>query len=170
MSEQRGIDQNPNALWAGDRDVFVAPGVFLATPFLNHRMSAVYTEIRMFDGTLWLWEGMCQMPNKRYINGAAFERRVKKLLENEGYYAARAAGSHGLFDVVGVRKDRLVAVQCKLGTLSKEDKGSLRELVLASREWISGNQVWLARRGMRICILSENGNLTGFGEALLGKF
>lgn len=65
----------------------------------------------------------------RYNNGRAFEHRVRKLLEEAGYYCTRSAGSKGVADlwaaektggVEFVRMDgqastfaRLLLVQCK---------------------------------------------------------
>ena len=38
-----------------------------------------------------------------YIRGRNFEYRVKKLLEKKGYIVFRTAGSHGLFDLIGIK-------------------------------------------------------------------
>lgn len=57
------------------------------------------------------------MPNKKYVQGANFERQVKNVLEAMGYYAIRSAGSHGVADVVALSPDdevRPLMVQCKL--------------------------------------------------------
>jgi hypothetical protein len=39
------------------------------------------------------------------------------LLETAGYDAYRTAGSHGLFDVIGVSNAGIVLVQCKLNCM-----------------------------------------------------
>jgi Holliday junction resolvase len=44
------------------------------------------------------------MCGARYKRGRAFEYRVKKKLEREGYYVVRSAGSHSVADLVAVRK------------------------------------------------------------------
>ena len=46
------------------------------------------------------------MPNRGYANSSNRELRVKKQLEDEGWYAVRASGSHGIADVVAVRPVR----------------------------------------------------------------
>lgn len=46
------------------------------------------------------------MPNNRYANSANRELRIKKELEDEGWYAVRASGSHGIADVVALRPAR----------------------------------------------------------------
>lgn len=47
--------------------------------------------------------------------GAAFERRVKKILEGKGWYVTRAAGSHGCADLIAICPDEVAFVQAKLG-------------------------------------------------------
>ena len=66
----------------------------------------------------------------RYSNGRVFEHKVRKLLEEAGYYCTRSAGSKGVADIWAVRKNaelfgvhegmngylevsKLVLVQCK---------------------------------------------------------
>lgn len=49
-----------------------------------------------------------------YRNGVYLEVRSKELLAEAGYLVVRAAGSHGLADLVGLHPDRPpVMVQCK---------------------------------------------------------
>jgi hypothetical protein len=42
------------------------------------------------------------MPNKRYIAGRNFEYKIKRELENMGWYVIRSAGSKSLFDLIGI--------------------------------------------------------------------
>jgi Holliday junction resolvase len=51
--------------------------------------------------------------NKR--RGTAFENRVKKHLEEQGWFVLRAAGSHGCADLVAISPDEVCFVQAKLG-------------------------------------------------------
>lgn len=67
------------------------------------------------------------MANKGYEAGANFERRVKKHYEKLGYWCIRAAGSHGVADVVCLKRQpawdpigqpdndwlEVILVQCK---------------------------------------------------------
>lgn len=46
------------------------------------------------------------MPNNKYKNSSNRELQIKKELEEQGYYAIRASGSHGIADVVGLRPAR----------------------------------------------------------------
>lgn len=79
------------------------------------------------------------MGNNHYARGAAFERKVKEYLEVAGYYAVRAAGSHGLTDIIAVhpmtyrkrnKNGKTLFIQCKTGkaTMSKKDRNSLYDL------------------------------------------
>lgn len=48
-----------------------------------------------------------------YQRGASFERRVKALLEGEGFAVVRSAGSHSPADLVAMRGGELAIIQCK---------------------------------------------------------
>lgn len=61
-----------------------------------------------------------------YRLGVAFERRTKTLLESMGYLVIRSAGSHGIADLVAIRADTVLLVQCKRrGVISQEELNSL---------------------------------------------
>lgn len=68
------------------------------------------------------------MTNRSYRRGYQAELRAKRILERLGYTVIRAAGSHGLFDVCGFRRDGVVLVQVKrgVGRLSLAERGELR--------------------------------------------
>lgn len=71
------------------------------------------------------------MGNNNYVRGAAFERQVKAYLEAQGWFAIRAAGSHGLVDVLAITPTGSVCfIQCKTGKakMSKQDKMDLDAL------------------------------------------
>lgn len=69
----------------------------------------------------------------RYANGASHERRTQARWEKDGYWVIRAAGSHGLADLVAHEPhgDRWVLIQCGLGRKSKAEKQALIELAKA---------------------------------------
>lgn len=72
-----------------------------------------------------------------YEKGRAYEYRVKKKLEDEGWTVLRSAGSHGFADLVAIRQhpttkwegmgwptkldmlDEIKLIQCKTGKSSK---------------------------------------------------
>lgn len=43
------------------------------------------------------------LPNKKYESGRGLEYRIKDKLESQGYFVIRAAGSHGVADLVAVQ-------------------------------------------------------------------
>ena len=62
------------------------------------------------------------MPNKNYQSGRNFEYRVKKYLEEKGYYVMRSAGSKTPFDLIAVPTwdgvtllPDILLIQCKHG-------------------------------------------------------
>jgi Holliday junction resolvase len=68
------------------------------------------------------------MPNKNYVNGRAKEYRTMKRLRDEGYdIVVRTAGSHGAFDVVGIRSNTLEIklIQCKPKSMSESAKAKI---------------------------------------------
>lgn len=71
------------------------------------------------------------MGNNNYTRGAAYERKVKETLESHGWYAVRAAGSHGLTDVVAFDGyGQSYFIQCKTGKsrMSRKDMIALAEI------------------------------------------
>lgn len=78
----------------------------------------------------------------RYNNGRAFEHRVRKLLEEAGYYCTRSAGSKGVADIWAARRDngpfsKLVLVQCKKqkAAFDKSEWDALYEKSLEVSAW-----------------------------------
>lgn len=68
------------------------------------------------------------MPNKNYQAGRRVEYEVIKIMEAKGYKAFRTAGSHGEFDVVAYKWDRLpYFIQCKRITKENQRAGLIRE-------------------------------------------
>jgi Holliday junction resolvase len=70
------------------------------------------------------------LPNKNYNRGSAFERRIKRELEDAGYYVTKSGGSKGPVDLSVVdRSGHPYFLQCrKDGRLSKEDFAKLDKL------------------------------------------
>jgi len=68
------------------------------------------------------------IPNNRAA-GDRFERRVRGLLESRGWWVIRAAGSHGIADLVAIRAGITLLVQAKIsGRLSPAEWNGLVEL------------------------------------------
>jgi len=53
------------------------------------------------------------MTNKNYIKGYVVERKARKELEEEGFFAVRSAGSHSKFDIVAINKSKIRLIQLK---------------------------------------------------------
>lgn len=72
------------------------------------------------------------MSNKNYVNGRAFEYKVKKELENQGYLCFRTAGSHGVADVIALSiKGRCLLVQCKISNkITPHEKAKLKQIAM----------------------------------------
>jgi len=64
---------------------------------------------------------------KRYKRGALLERRVKKLLEKDGYYVVRAAGSKGIADLVAIKNSQAYLIQVKSERISAIERIMLVE-------------------------------------------
>lgn len=96
------------------------------------------------------------MPNKNYVSGCNFERRVKKHLEKLGYYVIRSAGSKGQIDIVAVSTDFMhmrmdtLLIQCKHGVKISEKERD--DLLILDRDIAIGNRciVAWAKKGGKI--------------------
>ena len=61
--------------------------------------------------------------------GTRFERRVRTLLENDGYFVIRTPGSRSAADLVAVKAGQVLFVQCKVnGRLDPEPWNILYDL------------------------------------------
>jgi Holliday junction resolvase len=56
-----------------------------------------------------------EITNKNYIRGRKLEYDVMKIFEKANYYVFRNAGSHGVADVIAIKDDEVVLIQCKSG-------------------------------------------------------
>jgi hypothetical protein len=44
------------------------------------------------------------LTNSKYVRGRAYEYKVKRQLESEGWTVLRSAGSHGYFDLTAIKE------------------------------------------------------------------
>ena len=99
------------------------------------------------------------MPNKNYNRGVEKERLAIEQLETVGYIAMRTAGSHGVFDVIGLSPTGIRFIQVKRGkeecdviydcNLAKEKMKDLPRLPNVSYEvwgWHDGKG-WIVQEG-----------------------
>lgn len=67
------------------------------------------------------------MSNRNYVNGANFERKVKKEWESQGYLCFRTAGSHGVADIIAIDNKVASLIQCKTSNkISPGEKAKLK--------------------------------------------
>lgn len=63
---------------------------------------------------------------KGYGKGARFELEVRDILVEDDWVAVRAAGSHGIIDVLAVKRNEKWFIQCRTrGNLSGEERDQL---------------------------------------------
>ena len=76
-----------------------------------------------------------------YSRGANFERQVKAHLEGRGYFVIRAAGSHGIVDLLAMPTKRarfpfVMFIQCKTnGKASPADRKLLNDAANSVGAW-----------------------------------
>lgn len=80
-----------------------------------------------------------------YEKGRAYEYKTIRILESAGYDCTRAAGSHGVWDVVGICRWGMVVCQVKVGTgITASDKELCQEYkaptncIKLIHEWTKG--------------------------------
>jgi hypothetical protein len=67
-----------------------------------------------------------------YRLGADLELAAKHLLEANGYFVVKSAGSKGKADLVALKRGEILLVQCKLdGYAAPAERAALRGMVLA---------------------------------------
>lgn len=81
--------------------------------------------------------------------GAHFERRVRRLLEAEGWYVVRMAGSRGVADLLALRPNGPVGAEVRFVQVKvrKHDLGPKAREELAKIAWYAGGTAWLVYRG-----------------------
>lgn len=58
-----------------------------------------------------------------YKKGASFENQVKDILNEDGWFAIRSAGSHSIIDVLAIKVDEKWFIQCRTsGNLSGAER------------------------------------------------
>lgn len=84
------------------------------------------------------------MSRNRYKSGARKEYRVKKYLESQGFKVIRSAGSHGVWDLVGIKDGRIVLIQVKSKSSARE--GLKQLLDFKEKKWIISQELWVVER------------------------
>ena len=70
------------------------------------------------------------MTNRNYVNGRAFEYRVKKHLEKQGFFVMRSASSKGPFDLIAINSYVVYGIQCKAnGKVSRNELEEIKKVI-----------------------------------------
>ncbi len=76
----------------------------------------------VYDRDAYLKRGKINM-NKHYRAGLIFEYEVRNWLRSKGWMVFRSAGSKSAVDLIGVRDNQTILVQCKYGTkIGKQER------------------------------------------------
>jgi Holliday junction resolvase len=74
--------------------------------------------------------------NKNYVRGRAFEYKIATFMRRKGYFVIRAAGSHGVSDLVAMKKgEKPLLIQCKTGVtqgLTADEHNALLNTAISS--------------------------------------
>ena len=86
------------------------------------------------------------MPNKSYRKGCYYERKVIQILEKDGYYCLRTAGSHSEADIISFStKDNteqplIRFIQCKASKYVS--KGDIKKLKMLRLPTLVSKELW----------------------------
>jgi Holliday junction resolvase-like predicted endonuclease len=81
----------------------------------------------------------------RKRKGTRKERQVKEMLERNGAFVVRSAGSFGPFDLVALWPDRVLLVQVKAGKGPSDREMQEMTSVLPTTSYTLSKQVWIFR-------------------------
>lgn len=89
------------------------------------------------------------VPNRRYAIGRRREYKSMEILEAAGYSCFRMAGSHGIFDIIGIGSSDVLLVQVKSDTrkIDEVDLEQMREFP-APENCKKLVHTWTARKGL----------------------
>lgn len=64
---------------------------------------------------------------KSYPKGTYYERKARKVLEEDEFYVVRSAGSKGIWDLVAINRKKVRLIQVKADSLpTKEEKKTMQ--------------------------------------------
>lgn len=70
----------------------------------------------------------------KYSVGANFERTAKRILEKEGWFVCRSAGSKSCVDLIAFKLGEVKLIQCKKnGVISPSERKQILELAKENR-------------------------------------
>jgi Holliday junction resolvase len=82
--------------------------------------------------------------NKSPIKGRRYEWKTRRILEEQGYYCIRSAGSRGIFDILAFNETEIKLIQVKAGKspLSPLEREEIEKIVVPSN---ASKEIWLWR-------------------------
>jgi Holliday junction resolvase len=110
----------------------------------------------VYDRDAYQTKGKINM-NKHYRAGLIFEYEVRNWLRARGWMIFRSAGSKSAVDLIGIRANQTILVQCKYGTKPalqerinmcklEETTGASIQVLLAYRQKHSKEIEWYAMK------------------------
>lgn len=97
------------------------------------------------------------MMNKNYRKGRKFECFIVNFFRNKNCYATRTAGSHTLFDVIGIVGKQVFLIQCKTGRFVNKE---VEKFKLYGQNFCRNNVhvffCWRSLRKFKTCYLNED--------------
>jgi len=91
--------------------------------------------------------GAAQIPQTNYTRGRSREYKVIEMLRQQGYYATRSAGSHGLFDVIAIGPHDFLLIQVKLECKpTSQERQALEEFQAPPNAF---KELWVFRNRMK---------------------
>lgn len=123
---------------------------------IGHFKGTKFKEVVKYDRELYNKTGVIRL-NANYRKGLVFEHQVRDWLTKRGWIVMRSAGSKTAVDLVGVRENHTILVQCKYGTkpalaerknmsILEEQTGSNIQVLLAYRPKYGRKIDWFTMR------------------------
>ena len=91
---------------------------------------------------------MSRVPKVHYITGWQAEREARETLKKRGYYTVRSAGSKGLIDLVALKEDEILLVQCKVVPHGLKPKFEKEIAVFKNQKQLKGfkKEYWVKQK------------------------
>ena len=88
---------------------------------------------------------------KIYKSGRAYEYKARKILEREGFYVIRSAGSRGIIDLVAIKPNKIKLIQVK-STSRDEIKipNELKEFAKKYSNQMVEVELWVFKKGKKL--------------------
>jgi len=96
----------------------------------------------------------------KYTKGRSYEYKTMKILEAKGYSCTRAAGSHGIYDIIAWNDKHTIFIQVKYNcNLIKDEKIKFLDNIIPPNSY---KEVWVYYPRMKPIILNEGEIRNGF--------